>query len=29
MLEPLKMAQLVETSFFKTCWGQGRQRPLI
>jgi len=29
MLEPLKMAQLAETSFFKTWRGQGRNRPLI
>ncbi len=29
MLEPLKMAQLVETSFFRTFRGQGRNRPLI
>ncbi len=28
MLEPLKMAQLAEASFFKTCGGQGRKRPL-
>lgn len=29
MLEPLKTAQLAETSFFKTWRGQGRNRPLI
>jgi transposase len=28
MLEPLKMAQMAETSFFRTCRGQGRNRPL-
>ena len=28
MLEPLKMAQLAETSFFKTWRGQGRWRPM-
>jgi hypothetical protein len=28
MLEPLKIAQLAETSFFKTYGGQGHNRPL-
>ncbi len=28
MLEPLKMAQMAETSFFKPEGGQGRHRPM-